>query len=205
MTFELRTVAGIPRPTDRASFQRLSVVRKDTLCALWQMDPSVEFCIRVTDSRLNAWLPLLGATPDPDDANVASLDIFRLKYLFLPAFCLAPALVDTDAGDAFVVPGRLHDAFVALVDAGLDLAIDPSVTVQNGLGPLVLLARITVTIPKLASLLVLAANAFINVKEPDADDVDVQWPSLIKMGQLICPQSLSICAPARAAGLVPPS
>ena len=129
MTFELRTVAGIPRPTDRASFGRLSIARKNTLYALWQMDPSVEFCIRVTDSRLNAWLPLLGATPDTDDANLASLGIFRLEYLFLPAFCLAPALFDTDAGDALVAPGRLHDAFVALVDAGLDLAIDPSVTV----------------------------------------------------------------------------
>ena len=92
MAFELRTVAGIPRSTDRASFGRLSVARKQTLCALWQVHPSVGFCIRVTDSRLNAWLPLLGATPDPDDANVASLDIFRLEYLFLSAFCLAPAL-----------------------------------------------------------------------------------------------------------------
>ena len=119
MTFELRTVAGIPRPTDRASFGRLSIVRKNTLYALWQMDPSVKFCIRVTDSRLNAWLPLLGATPDSDDANVASLDIFRLEYLFLPAFCLAPALFDTDAGDAFVVPGRLHGALSRWLMPGL--------------------------------------------------------------------------------------
>ena len=37
-------------------------------------------------------------------------------------------MVHIDAGDAFVVPGRLHDAFVALVDAGLDLSIDPSIT-----------------------------------------------------------------------------
>ena len=153
MAFELRTVAGIPRPTDRTSFQRLSVVRKNTLYALWQVDPSVEFRVRVTDSRLNAWMPLLGATPDPDDANVACLDIFRLEYLFLPAFSLDPALVDTDAGDSFVVPGRLHDALVALVDAGLDLAIDPSITGQNGLGPSVLLARIKAAVPKLVSVL----------------------------------------------------
>ena len=141
MAFELRTVAGIPQLTDRASFGRLFVARKQTLYALWQEDPSVEFDIRVTDSRLNAWLPLLGAAPDPTNANVACLDIFRLEYLFLPAFCLAPTLFDTDAGDAFVVPGRLHDAFVALADAGLDLAVDPSVTVQNDLGPSVLLSR----------------------------------------------------------------
>ena len=201
MAFELRTVAGIPRPTDRASFQRLSVARKNTLYALWQVDPTVEFGVRVTDSRLNAWLPLLGATPDPDDANVASLDIFRLEYLFLPAFGLDPALADTDAGDAFVVPGRLHDAFVALVDAGLDLSIDPSVSVRNGLGPSVLLARIKGTIPKLAALLVLAPNNFIDVKESDDDDVDVQWPSLIKMGQLICPQSGSLSPFAHLRGL----
>ena len=201
MAFELRTVAGIPRPTDRASFERLSTVRKNTLYALWQMDPSVEFRVRVTDSRLNAWMPLLGATPDPTDANVACLDIFRMEYLFLPAFGLDPALVDTDAGDSFVVPGRLHDAFVALVDAGLDLAIDPSVTGQNGLGPSVLLARIKVAVPKLAALLVLAANDLIDVKESDDDEVDVQWPSLIKMGQLICPQSGSLSPFAHLRGL----
>ena len=201
MAFELRTVAGIPRPTDRTSFQRLSVVRKNTLYALWQVDPSVEFRVRVTDSRLNAWMPLLGATPDPDDANVACLDIFRLEYLFLPAFSLDPALVDTDAGDSFVVPGRLHDALVALVDAGLDLAIDPSITGQNGLGPSVLLARIKAAVPKLAALLVLTANDFIDVKESDDDDVDVQWPSLIKMGQLICPQSGSLSPLAHLRGL----
>ena len=201
MAFELRTVAGIPRPTDRTSFQRLSVVRKNTLYALWQVDPSVEFRVRVTDSRLNAWMPLLGATPDPDDANVACLDIFRLEYLFLPAFSLDPALVDTDAGDSFVVPGRLHDALVALVDAGLDLAIDPSITGQNGLGPSVLLARIKAAVPKLAALLVLTGNDFIDVKESDDDDVDVQWPSLIKMGQLICPQSGSLSPLAHLRGL----
>ena len=104
MTFELRTVAGIARPTDRASFGRLTVARKQTLYVLWQPDASVEFYVRVTDSRRNAWLPLLGAVPDPSDANIACLGIFRLGYLFLPAFALDPALLDTDAGGAFVVP-----------------------------------------------------------------------------------------------------
>lgn len=155
----------------------------------------------MTDSRLNAWLPLLGAVPDPSDANVACLDIFRLEYLFLPAFSLAPALLDTDAGDAFVVPGRLHDAFVALVDAGLDLTIDTSITVQGGLGPSVLLSRIKVTVSKLAALLVLSANDFINVKESDDDEVDTQWPTLIKIGQLICPQSGSLSPLAQLRGL----
>ena len=189
MAFELRLVAGIARPTDRAMFGRLTVARRQTLCALWQPDPSVEFYVLVTDSRLNAWLPLLGAVPDPSDANVACVDIFRLEYLFLPAFSLAPALLDTDAGDAFVVPGRLHDAFVALVDAGLDLTIDPSITVQGGLGPSVLRTRIKVTVSKLAALLVLVADDFNNAKESDDNEVDTQWPTLIKIGQLICPQS----------------
>ena len=78
---------------------------------------------------------------------------------------------------------------MALVDAGLDLTIDPSSTVQNGLGPSALLSRIEVTISNLAALLILGANDFIDAKEPGDGDVDVQWPTLIKMGHLICPQS----------------
>ena len=200
MTFELRTVAGIarPRPIGRRLDGLLSLASRP---ALWHSDASVEFYGRVTDSRLNAWLPLLRAVPDPSDANVACLGIFRLEYLFLPAFSLAPALLDTDAGDAFVVPGRLHDAFVALVDAGLGLTIDPSITVQGGLGPSVLLSRIKVTISKLAALLLLSANDFIDVKESDDDDVGVQWPTLIKIGQLICPQSGSLFPLAQLRGL----
>ena len=201
MTFELRTVAGIARPTDRASFGRLIVARKQTLYALWQPDASVGFYVRVSDPGLNAWLPLLGAVSDPSDSNVACLDIFRLAYLFLPAFSLALALLDTDAGDAFVVPVRLHDAFVALADAGLDLTIDPSITVQGGLGPSVLLSRIKVTVSKLAALLLLSANDVIDVKESNDDDVDTQWPTLIKIDQLICPQSGSLSPLAQLRGL----
>ena len=121
--------------------------------------------------------------------------------MFLPAFSLAPALVDTDSGDAFVVPGRLYGAFVTLVDAGLDLTIDPSITVQNGLGPSVLLSKTKLTISKLAILLLLGANDFIDIKESDNDDVDVQWPTLIKIGQLICPQSGSLSPLAHLRGL----
>ena len=201
MAFELRTVAGIARPTDRASFERLTFARKKTLYALWQPDASVEFYVRVTDPRLHAWLTLLGAVPDPSDANVACLDIFRLEYLFLPAFSLAPELLDTDAGDAFVVPGRLHDAFVALVDASLDLTIDPSITVQGGLGRSVLPSRTKVTVYKLAAPLLLNADDFIDVKEPDDDDDDTQWPALIKIGQLTCPQSGSLSPLAQLRGL----
>jgi hypothetical protein len=121
MPFELRTVANIPRPTDRASFNQLTNARKNTLYSHWQpTNIGVGFYIRITEPKLNAWLPLLGALPDPSDANVACLDIFHLEYLFLPAFALDPALIDVDAGDGFVVPDRLHDAFVALADAGLD-------------------------------------------------------------------------------------
>ena len=201
MTFELRSVAGIARPTDRASFGRLSSARKQTLYALWQPGASAEFYIRITDYRLNAWLPLLGAVPDPGDANVACLDIFRLEYLLLPAFSLDPALDDVDAADAFVVPGRLHDAFVALVDTGPDLTIDPSITVQNGLGSSVLLSIVKVTISKLAAILIIGANVFIDVKESDDGDVDVQWPTLIKAGHLICPQSGSLSPLAHLRGL----
>jgi hypothetical protein len=92
--------------------------------------------VRITEPKLNPWLPLLGSVPDPSDGNVGCLGIFHLECLFLPAFSLDPALVNTDAGDVFVVPGRLYDAFIALTDVGLDLTIDPSVMVQNGLGPL---------------------------------------------------------------------
>ena len=204
MAFELRTVAGIARPTDRATFGRLTVARRQTLYALWQPNPSVEFYVRVTDSSLNAWLPLLGAVPDPSDANVACLDTFRLEYLFLPAFSLAPTLLDTDAGDAFVVPGRLYDAFAALADDGLDLTIDPSITVQGCLGPSVLLSRLQVTVSKLAALLVLGANDSTNVKESDHDEVDTQWPTLIKIGQLICPQPGSLSPLAQLRGLQGP-
>ena len=95
-----------------------------------------------------------------------------------------------------MVPGRLHGAFVALVDAGLDLTIDPSITTaQNGLGPSILLLIIKTTISKLATLLVLGANDFIDVKESDDDqngtfDLSAVW------------LALSTRTPARVARLV---
>ena len=201
MSFELRTVAAIPRPTDRASFDSLTNARKNTLYSHWQPNIGVGFYIRITEPKLNAWLPLLGSLPDPSDANVACLDIFHLEYLFLPVFTLDPALVDVDAGDGFVVPGRLHDAFIALTDVGLDLTVDASVTVQNGLGPSVLLSRVKAAASKLAAPLVLTQNDFIDVKESLNADIDVQWPSLIKLGNLVCPQTGSLAPFAQLRGM----
>ena len=119
------------------------------------------------------------SAPLSNSCNVAwCLGIFRLRYLFLPAFSLAPALLDTDAGDAFVVPGRLNDAFVALVDAGLDLTIDPSIThLARWPWPSVLLSRIKVTVSKLVALLLLSANGLVDVKESDDDD-EMMMPTL---------------------------
>lgn len=120
------------------------------------------FPVRVENPKLGPWLKLLGATPDPDDADQLCLQQHELEFYFLRAFAATDSLVSaTRTGAGFGMPSRLNNAFEALVSAGMDLALDPLATVHNAMGPTVFLARIVVAVAKLPQLLVLAIEDII--------------------------------------------
>ena len=132
---------------------------------------------------MDPWLKLLRATPDPDDANQLCLQQHELEFYFLRAFTATDPLVSAvRTGAGFVLPSRLNDAFEALVPVGLDLTLDSSATVQNGMGPTVFLARIVAAVAKLPQLLILAIEDIIPLAESDADVDALTWPSHILMG-----------------------
>ena len=94
-------------------------------------------------------------------------------------------------GAGFVQPSRLNDGFEALVAVGLDLTLDSSATVQNGMGPAVFLARIVAAVAKLPQLLILAIDDIIPLAESDTDVDEFTWPSHILMSACMCPLSSS--------------
>ena len=98
--------------------------RRTALLNQWTVNDS-SFPFRVKNAALAPWLPFLGATPDPTDANQLCLEQHQLEFYFLGAF-IAPdvAVRRIGNGAVFVLPSRPNGAFVALVSAGLDLALD---------------------------------------------------------------------------------
>ena len=122
------------------------------------------------NNQLGPWLKLIGATPDPDDANQLCLQQHELEFYFLRAFTAIDPLVSAvRTGGGYVLPSRLNDGFEAPVAVGLDLTVDSSATVRNGMGPTVLLARVVAAVAKLPQLLILAIDDIIPLAEPDAD------------------------------------
>ena len=95
-------------------------------------------------------------------------------------------------GAAFVLPSRLNDAFEALVNAGLDLALDERVTELNGLGPTVFLTRMSAAIELLPQLLELQLDGLISIHECDQDVDEETWPSHMAIGSLLCPTTESM-------------
>ena len=177
--------------TDRSSFVARPNARKAALYNYWNLDDA-SFPVRVENIHLGPWLKLLGATPDPDDANQLCLQQHELELYFLRAFTATDPLVfAVRTGGGFVLPSRLNDAFEALVAVGLDLVLDSTATEHNGMGPTVFLARIVAAVAKLPQLLILAIEDIIPLKESDIDVTEFSWPSHILMGACMCPLSSS--------------
>ena len=131
---------------------------------------------------MGPWPKLLGATPDPDDANQLCLQQHELEFYFLRTVTATDPLVSAvRTGGGCVLPSRLNDAFEALIAVGLDLTVDSSATVQNEMGPAVFLARVVTAVAKLPQLLILAIDDIIPLAESDTD-VD---------GTCMCPLSSS--------------
>ena len=125
----------------RSTWRARTAARRAALLGHWNIGDAT-FPIRVENAALAPWLPFLGATADPSDADQLCLEQNHLEFYFLGAF----QVTEVDArrvanGEAFVLPVRLNDAFEALINAGLDLTLDPRVTVLNGLGPTVFLSQ----------------------------------------------------------------
>ena len=107
--------------TDRSSFVARPNARKAALYNHWNL-ADASFPVRVENNQLGPWLNLLGATPDPDDANQLCLQQHELEFYFLRAFTATDPLVSAvRTGGGFVLPSRLNDAFEALIAVGLDL------------------------------------------------------------------------------------
>ena len=177
--------------TDRSSFVARPNARKAALYNHWNL-ADASFPVRVENNQLGPWLNLLGATPDPDDANQLCLQQHELEFYFLRAFTATDPLVSAvRTGGGFVLPSRLNDAFEALIAVGLDLTVDSSATVRNEMGPTVFLARIVAAVAKLPQLLILAIDDIIPLAESDTDVDEFTWPSHILMGTCMCPLSSS--------------
>ena len=184
---ELRRPAGAWF-TDRPSFVERPNSRKATLYNHWNL-ADARFPVRVENRQLvGPWPKLLGATPDPDDANQLCLQQHELEFYFLRALTATDSLVSAiRTGAGFVLPARLNNAFESLVSAGLDLTLDSLATVQNGMGPTAFLARIVAAVAKLPQLLILAIEDIIPLADSD-EDVDVfTWSSHIAVGSCMCP------------------
>ena len=158
----------------------------------WNINDS-SFPVRIVNAALEPWLPFLGATPDPSDADQLCLEQHHLEFYFLGAFVASDVNVRrVENGAAFVFPSRLNDAFEALVKAGLDLTLDERVTELNDLGPTVFLSRISAAIELLPKLLELQLDALISMDECDPDVDEETWPSHMAIGSLLCPTTESI-------------
>jgi hypothetical protein len=145
------------------------------------------------NAALQSWLPFLGATVDPSDADQLCIEQHHLEFCFLGAFVASDVDVRrVENGAAFVLPYRLNDAFEALVTVGLDLTRDHRVTELNVLGPTVFLSRISAAAALLPQMLELRLEDLIRIEECDPV-VDVQtWPSHIAIGGLLCPTTESL-------------
>ena len=153
----------------------------------WDINDS-SFSVRIVNAALVPWLPFLGATPDPTGANQLCLEQHHLEFYFLGAF-IAPdeAVRRVENGAVFILPSRLNDAFVALVSAGLDLALDPHVTWLNGLGPAVFLSHICAAFFLLPQMLELRMEDLVGgIEECDPGVDDDTWPSHMAIGSLLC-------------------
>jgi hypothetical protein len=95
--------------TDRPSFVARPKISKAALYNHWNM-ADASFPVRVENPQLGPWLKLLGATPDPDDANQLCLQQHELKFYFLRAFTATDSLVfairRTGAGFVLLQLGR---------------------------------------------------------------------------------------------------
>ena len=110
--------------TVRSSFVARPNSRKAALYNYWNL-ADASFPVRVENPQLGPWLKLLGATPDPDDADQLCLQQHELEFYFLRAFTATDSLVSaTRTGAGFVLPARLNNAFEALVSVGMDLTLD---------------------------------------------------------------------------------
>ena len=175
--------------------------RRTTLLTHWNIN-DYSFPVRIMNAALAPWLPFLGATPDPSDANQLCLEQHHLEFYFLGAFIAPDVTVRRiENGAAFVLPSRLNGAFDALVSAGLDLTLDPRVTELNGLGPTVFLSRISAAIVLLPQMLDLQMEELISIEECDPDVDDETWPSHMAIGSLLCPTMESMRSFADLRGL----
>ena len=166
--------------------------RRASLLSHWNVNDS-SFPVRIVNAALEPWLPFLGATPDPSDADQLCLEQHHLEFYFLGAFVASDANVRrVENGAAFVLPSRLNDAFEALVKAGLDLPLDERVTELNGLGPTVFLSRISAAIELLPQLLELQLDDLISIDECDPVVDEETWPSHMAIGSLLCPTTESM-------------
>ena len=176
----------------RTSWLARTDARRTTLLNRWNINDS-SLPVRVENVALAPWLPFLGATPDPTDANQLCLEQHHLEFYFLGAF-IAPdvAVRRVENGSVLVLPSRLNGAFEALVSAGLDLTLDPRVTELNGLGPTVFLSRICAAIALLPQTLELRMEDFISIEASDPVVDDDTWPSHMAIGSLLCPTTESM-------------
>ena len=118
----------------RSAWLARTDARRAALLSHWNVNDS-SFPVRIVNAALQSWLPFLGATVDPSDADQLCLEQHHLEFYFLGAFVASDVDVRrVENGAAFVLPSRLNDAFEALVTAGLDLTLDARVTELNGLG-----------------------------------------------------------------------
>jgi len=151
----------------RATWLARTDARRTTLLTHRNINDS-SFPVRIVNAALAPWLPFLGATPDPTDANQLCLEQHHLEFYFLGAFIAPDVTVrGIENGAVFVLPSRLNGAFEALVSAGLDLTLGPRVTELNGLGPAVFLSRICAAIVLLTQMLELRMEELISIEECD--------------------------------------
>ena len=81
---ELRKTAGAWF-TSRSTWQSRTGARRTALLGHWNVNDS-SFPVRIENAALAPWLPFLGATADPSDANQLCLEQHHLEFYFLGAF-----------------------------------------------------------------------------------------------------------------------
>ena len=76
--------------------------RRAALLAHWNVNDS-SFPVRIVNAALQPWLPFLGATVDPSDADQLCLEQHHLEFYFLGAFVASDVDVRrVENGAAFV-------------------------------------------------------------------------------------------------------
>ena len=177
---------------NRTTWLARTDARRASLLSHWNANDS-SVPVRIVNAALQPWLPFLGATADPSDADRLCLEQHHLEFYFLDAFVASDVDVRrVENGAAFVLPSRLNDAFKALVTAGLDLTLDERVTALNGLGPTVFLSRIAAAIDRLPQVLELQLDDLISIQECDPVVDEDTWPSHMATGALLCPTTESL-------------